>query len=474
MARQWKQISLEDAKKHPLYGIKNWLAVFAFMVLIGPLVTIGQFSNAAHQSGLTLPQLLSADIAAGAFIKATIAFNVAIAALSFWFLFSKHRHFRLRSIALLVLQWPAYLVVLFIIGDPKIPGLAGELTIRFLSSLLLIAIWVAYLHRSRRVRVTFENCVLVESSQTPADSDDRTIIRKMEPMAAVNNAYAASMAEIEEGRLDKGVWARAFAESDGDESKAKAAYIRARVKLNQNDEVWSHTQPQPIAAATAVSKSEAPNRNFIDVIREFHPGVKAGASFVLLLLVGSIVSPGFRQGLWGIEPLDAVAGTEEINKAVVTRPRLDFSDLPTAPVSIQTPVPQLDSEKGLIALTPATPSQINGFLDGESKPAQTGQVQRDPPTPVLSPSKPTKAELNEQRRQAEYEAQVKLDLDRASEAAVKSYPYLDTPDGERTLQKIVEKRNLLISQGVYPSIALTQAVNDFAPFNAPRAPNLAR
>lgn len=264
MTRQWKQLSLEDAKRHPLYGIKNWLAVYGFLLLIGPLVTIGQFSNSAHQSGLTLPQLLSADIAAGAFIKATIAFNVAIAALSFWFLFSKHQHFRVGSIALLVLQWPAYLVVLFIIGDPKIPGLAAELTIRFLSSLLWIVVWVTYLQRSRRVRVTFENCVVVESSQASAIHEYRMPFSKTLPMTSDNDVYAAALAEIEEQRVNKGTWARSFAESDGDESKAKATYIKLRVAALTEQA----TRKEAVSIGSEPTQEKTENSYLIDVARQ--------------------------------------------------------------------------------------------------------------------------------------------------------------------------------------------------------------
>lgn len=42
--------------------------------------------------------------------------------------------------------------------------------------------------------------------------------------------WAAAMAEVESGQRRPGVWARAFAEADGDESKAKAAYLRVRVQ----------------------------------------------------------------------------------------------------------------------------------------------------------------------------------------------------------------------------------------------------
>lgn len=57
------------------------------------------------------------------------------------------------------------------------------------------------------------------------------------------NAYAEALAEIEEGQMNKGVWARTFAESGGDESKATALYIKARADATKNPAVWEATQP---------------------------------------------------------------------------------------------------------------------------------------------------------------------------------------------------------------------------------------
>lgn len=62
-------------------------------------------------------------------------------------------------------------------------------------------------------------------------------------MSMNNDAYAAALAEIEEGRLDKGVWARSIADSGGDESKAKALYIKARAESIQSAAVWQDTRP---------------------------------------------------------------------------------------------------------------------------------------------------------------------------------------------------------------------------------------
>jgi hypothetical protein len=42
--------------------------------------------------------------------------------------------------------------------------------------------------------------------------------------------WATAMAEVESGQRRPGVWGKAFAESDGDETKAKVVYLKARVQ----------------------------------------------------------------------------------------------------------------------------------------------------------------------------------------------------------------------------------------------------
>lgn len=80
-----------------------------------------------------------------------------------------------------------------------------------------------------------------------------------------------------------------------------------------------------------------------------------------------------------------------------------------------------------------------------------------PPTLDPGPSPRLRARL----------AAEKADLDAIAERAVADFPYLDTPEGADAVAKIVERRDALIRQGVYPSIALTRAVQAFAPFMAP-------
>lgn len=45
-----------------------------------------------------------------------------------------------------------------------------------------------------------------------------------------DQTYALVAQEMEAGQIDKGLWTRAFAESDGDEPKTRAAYIRHRAQ----------------------------------------------------------------------------------------------------------------------------------------------------------------------------------------------------------------------------------------------------
>ncbi len=149
-----------------------------------------------------------------------------------------------------------------------------------------------------------------------------------QPPRPVNDAFAEALSEIEESRLDKGVWARAFADAGGGAEKAKALYIKARAEALQNGEVWQVTQPSAADDTSEKSRNSASGWHIADDIRKMHPGVKAGAILVLLLLFGSIVSPGFRQGLWSLEVRHATeAAKADGGKGVATPPSGNpFSD----------------------------------------------------------------------------------------------------------------------------------------------------
>ena len=74
-----------------------------------------------------------------------------------------------------------------------------------------------------------------KKSDSPAvvsGSNERSNVPKEEDSVSMNDDafYDQVAEEIETGNLVRGVWTRAFAEADGDENRAKAIYIKLRVK----------------------------------------------------------------------------------------------------------------------------------------------------------------------------------------------------------------------------------------------------
>lgn len=55
------------------------------------------------------------------------------------------------------------------------------------------------------------------------------------PEIDTDRLYEIAFNELKLNRVEKGLWARAFAESDGDQEKAKARYIKERVNQIQKN-----------------------------------------------------------------------------------------------------------------------------------------------------------------------------------------------------------------------------------------------
>lgn len=86
------------------------------------------------------------------------------------------------------------------------------------------------------------------------------------------------------------------------------------------------------------------------------------------------------------------------------------------------------------------------------------------PVTQPTPNTPSIPILSEREKN---EIQTQADLKKVADRAVSDYPYLNTPAGAPVMERIIERRDLLIQQGVHPPIALTRAVNAFAPAYAP-------
>lgn len=66
-------------------------------------------------------------------------------------------------------------------------------------------------------------------------------------------------------------------------------------------------------------------------------------------------------------------------------------------------------------------------------------------------------------------AAVTSDVDRVLQRAKSDYPILSTPEGAPLLQSIMERQKLLAARGMYPSVAMVEAVADHREALTPRA-----
>lgn len=77
-----------------------------------------------------------------------------------------------------------------------------------------------------------------EKSKTTsvAEKAESTQIPVTHLLGSPENYWAEAMAELESGKKRPGVWAKAFAESEGDETKTNVAYLKARVQQMEDME----------------------------------------------------------------------------------------------------------------------------------------------------------------------------------------------------------------------------------------------
>jgi Tfp pilus assembly major pilin PilA len=145
-----------------------------------------------------------------------------------------------------------------------------------------------------------------------------------------NDAYAKALAEIEENRIDKGTWARCYALSDGDELKAKAAYIKARAEVLGMASEWADTQPAGLDGShiNATSKAGSDSQTSTDFFPKW------------------LVQSAIGLAVFGVLFALALPAYQDYSKrqAVAANP-------------VQPPAPQVDWDKGVIAPPPAAQSE---------------------------------------------------------------------------------------------------------------------
>jgi hypothetical protein len=244
MSRVWIPVSPVHARAHPLYGRGGWLALFMLTVLAGLVASSGFWAIilTARAAADSLIQFLGVYAAISAFAGLVI--------LALFIL--KNPNFRIAAISLMLVPWPA-LAAIYYNSVPESFLLGGSV-----AWMVSVAIWATYLQRSRRVRVTFEHCIAGEAPEARseplyyahgsnegagaapatrptgamAQRFDAINSQRLEEATADTDpnerCWAQALSEYENDRKKPGLWARAYAEGQGEEAAAKAHYLKLR------------------------------------------------------------------------------------------------------------------------------------------------------------------------------------------------------------------------------------------------------
>lgn len=105
---------------------------------------------------MSLSQFLAMDQPAIIFTKIVLAMELISTVIVCWMVFIKYYYFRVITSFFILISWPLLAVFGFM---NSFPGLEDILAKAFFAWITWGTIWIIYLNRSYRVRVTFEHQV---------------------------------------------------------------------------------------------------------------------------------------------------------------------------------------------------------------------------------------------------------------------------------------------------------------------------
>ena len=108
---------------------------------------------------------------------------------------------------------------------------------------------------------------------------DDIIGKNADDRLAEEMLYAEAMREIEQGIRRDGLWGKAIADSDGEETKAKAQYLNLRVQALKDE---LQKERQAIEEVAIEKKKSEKKKNVEDGIRSYF-------SFIGVILVISLI-----------------------------------------------------------------------------------------------------------------------------------------------------------------------------------------
>lgn len=252
----WVEVSKEQAKAHRLYGIKYGLLVLLAYMVLGPMAMWGSVNKELFEAQVSHSDFFAHSDAAPLVIAQMIIILLQ-SGVVIWAMLSKHPKFRHIATHAFAWYFPAVVVATFIFPPQPIGPVVAKLVIGLVQWVIFGGLWVWYLQRSQRVRVTFEHTLktrghidteptampelqasvpaVADAVQT-ADADAQSVaieVSAITPNLSVTEdeelLWSQALAELDGSDRQHGLWAQCYAAHNGHEPAARADYLKARV-----------------------------------------------------------------------------------------------------------------------------------------------------------------------------------------------------------------------------------------------------
>jgi hypothetical protein len=277
----WVEIPKEQAQDHRFYGIKYGLLVLLAYVILGPMAMWGSVNKELYEAQVSHSDFFANNDAAPLVI-AQMMIILLQSGVVMWAMFSKHPQFR--HIATHAFGWyfPAVVVASLLFSTQAIGAVVAKLVLGLFQWVIVSGLWVWYLQRSQRVRVTFEHTLKTycptntvptsvpeQETSIHADAEQTTseIASTTDTEMATHSSHASdpaqpavpnadvhsgaievkaitpqpsaledeevlwsqALAELDGSDRKQGLWAQCYATHHGQEPAARANYLKARV-----------------------------------------------------------------------------------------------------------------------------------------------------------------------------------------------------------------------------------------------------
>lgn len=234
---------------HPLYGVKGWALVLLWWLIASSILgLVLTYSN----------WYVIKELSPRAFIR--LENNYTFDLFSAWSIFgwscanalwlwNKNDIFRMSFFSQLLSVIFLIVVSSIALGEALGGSIAPSGLLAASLKALVFLVPLVYVFRSRRISVTCDSMLRHDDSFFSGQHTTEPLDTKNEPISGIKGVvdrfalkteprptnddtklYAQAWEELESSERDNGLWAKAFADSDGDDDKTKAFYIKSRVQ----------------------------------------------------------------------------------------------------------------------------------------------------------------------------------------------------------------------------------------------------